>query len=182
MEFDLSESALERAIGLSKGQIYQWRKGTNPTMRSLEKVAAYFNLTVNELMSESTPEGGSPVSIPVIAHPSSEPGIINIIPDSISSISDCFGIIVTDDSMSPEIQRGDLVIAEKNSEISSGDIVAICFPGDPPVCRRILYDADGFILQPLNTEYEPEHFSGSDADTEPVILEGKIVSNIRHYK
>ena len=65
--------------------------------------------------------------VPVIAHPSSEPGIINIIPDSISSISDCFGIIVTDDSMSPEIQRGDLVIAEKNSEIASGDIVAICF-------------------------------------------------------
>lgn len=48
----ISQSELERSIGISKGSVTKW-KTQEPKYSTLEKVAAFFNVPVSSLTNES---------------------------------------------------------------------------------------------------------------------------------
>lgn len=52
-EHNTSIWALERALGIGNGVIGKWAKGSDsPRVGTLRKVADYFGVTVDELLSE----------------------------------------------------------------------------------------------------------------------------------
>ena len=53
----ISQSKMERDLGLSKGSVTKWKK-QEPRPSTLEKVANYFNVSVEYLMFGQEKEGG----------------------------------------------------------------------------------------------------------------------------
>ena len=67
-----------------------------------------------------------------------------------------FEIIVTDDSMEPDIKIGDRIKVLKTSRLNDGDIVVADLddaPGFAPVVRRWVHIGDTAVLVPRNMEY-----------------------------
>lgn len=54
---NLSQSKLEKDLGIAKGSVTKW-KFQEPRHSTIEKVAAYFNVTVDYLMTGKEKEGG----------------------------------------------------------------------------------------------------------------------------
>lgn len=51
---EISVPALETKLGLSKGSIYKWHD-SSPKVSSIQKVAKYFNVTIDSLLAETIP-------------------------------------------------------------------------------------------------------------------------------
>lgn len=50
----LSLQKVALAAGLSKNMIYQYKDGTNPSMKTLNKIADVLNVEPNDLLSDTT--------------------------------------------------------------------------------------------------------------------------------
>lgn len=51
-----------KALGIATGSITKWKNGTMPSMKNLEKIAAYFNVSVEYLFSDHTAENKNPAA------------------------------------------------------------------------------------------------------------------------
>lgn len=57
LEWDISISALEKAVGIGNGVIGKWGKDCrSPRVENVKRVADYFGVTVDELLSENQPQ------------------------------------------------------------------------------------------------------------------------------
>ena len=59
---NISPSALTKELSISKGVVTKWRNGSTPHQTTLLKIANYFNVSVEELISE--PKDTPPEEIP----------------------------------------------------------------------------------------------------------------------
>lgn len=203
----MRQNAFERAAGLTKGQITKWKQGFKPNHASQEKLAAFMHMTLEELMRDDDAQArydeDSNEPVPVSAsvrrdntgiyirkasssgtpgsEDASEESFISILPDSALSDGSCFAVIMEDDSMEPYIGKGNIIIANRNAEISSGDIVTVSTPGEPVVCRKIHYEKNGFTLQPFNRNSNAIYYSNSEIESLPVAITGKVISHIENF-
>lgn len=69
-------------------------------------------------------------------------------------VDQAFMVKAKGNSMVPKINNGDLVIAQKTSEIKNGDIV-VCVNDGMAIIKKIKKDKNGTILISLNDKYEP---------------------------
>lgn len=108
----------------------------------------------------------------------------HILPESIStkSISDLngskedfFGIQITEDSMEPRISKGDFVIARRQDDAESGDIVIVQIPDNDAACRRLQKYADGIMLLSNNIHTAPLVFSNKDLEAHKVKIIGRVM-------
>lgn len=58
----VTPSAVMRAIGLNKSSASYWKKGSTPSTETLQKLAEYFNVSVDYLLGVYTPMEGITVS------------------------------------------------------------------------------------------------------------------------
>ena len=203
----MKQSRFEREAGLSKGLISRWRTGTVPRIDSLQKVADYLTITMDDLMSPDASDltAGRPFldswsSAPDVVRDSSlryipvyryiSPGSASdalpevlthfpVLPDNLPSAEECFGLIIRDSSMSPEIEPGDIAVVRNDPEPASGDIVIVSVPGSDTMCRRLIRRSDCLILQPFSRHFDPEVYRTEEVDLLPVIFTGKVVAVIK---
>jgi SOS-response transcriptional repressor LexA len=67
-----------------------------------------------------------------------------------------FEVLVTDDSMEPDIKIGDKIRAIKSADLHDGDFVVADLastPGSAPVVRQVMHIGNLFVLIPYNREY-----------------------------
>lgn len=186
-------------MGFSSAVVTKWKNGTVPRGKTLQKIADYFNVTVNDLLSDPG-EAPAPPSklhrepgekIAVLA--SVGAGIpleaINTFdqddPDAWEEISqldaargEYFALRIRGNSMETEIHHGDLVIVRCAEEFADGDMVIALVNGNEGVCKILKYRDDGIALNSLNPEYPPMIFTRDEIANKPVRLIG-IVEEIR---
>ena len=108
---------------------------------------------------------------------------IRLLPPSVANPFDCFGFEMYDNSMVPYFDRGDIVLADGSDKgrrnVCTGDIVIVSTPGEPSVCRKLIKDDTGIILQPVNSSFDAVHYLNSEIEDLPVAITGKVVSLIR---
>lgn len=191
-------TAVAKDLGFSNAAASHWKNGKSPTAKSLQKIADYFNVTVNDLLSD--PEAAPPPSklhreegekIAVLA--SVGAGIpleaINTFdqddPDSWEEIShldaargEYFALRIRGNSMETEIHHGDVVIVRCAEEFADGDMVIALVNGNEGVCKILRYRDDGISLNSLNPEYPPMTFTKEQIENIPVRLIG-VVEEIR---
>lgn len=161
-------------------------KISNPSMGKITMLANYFGVTVDYLLGK-TSEGcakkdeikGNAIildpaktrMIPVYESVSAGFGavaqnlILEYMPIYIHSDSEADETIcikVTGDSMSPEIEDGDVIQVHKQSSVDSGSIAVVLVDGDEALVKKIIYDADHIELHSFNPSYPPISFSGAD--------------------
>lgn len=96
------------------------------------------------------------------------------IPEKLARTSSFIGFKIPDDSMEPRICKGDIVILEQTSNISSGDFV-VAIIDDKTVCRKLYFHGDDVLLVPLNHKYEPLIFSCDYNKNPDFRVSGKVV-------
>ena len=204
-ERNISVTRFEREAGISKGLIPKWRsKGFMPTYKSQLKIAARMGISVEDLMrdgpadlhSKAIPDNWSHKPdivrdatvryIPVYRYAgpeSPEPDDIlmhlAVLPETLDSADECFGMPIEDSSMSPDIMAGDIVIVRRDPSPASGDIVIVTEPGNKTLCRRLIIRGDDIILQPLNNHYAPSIYRKEECDLVQLVFAGKVIAIIR---
>ena len=199
-EHHISETRFAKEAGLAKGLLPKWKKkeeGFRPHQDSLRKVAARMNISVEDLMCETPVELHSAAGdivrdsairyIPVLNDipdewPVPDEEIIThltTLPENLKDSSDCYGFMIRDKSMAPDIDRGDIAIVKLDDNPASNDIVIVSTPGEATMCRRLKRQKDGIILQPYCKHFDPIFYSYSEMDLLPVFFSGKVVALVR---
>lgn len=183
-------------LGLSSAIATKWKNGTVPRDTTLQKIADYFNVSVDFLKSKDISDlpGAEKAEIayfPVIGSVKAGYGgqaieedtgeIIPILLDSLRGYSreDFFVLRVKGNSMAPKILNGDKVLVLRTQEVDSGCIAVVLYDGDEATVKKISYEpgCDYIDLLPINNKYEPMRIKG-EALAECHIL-GQVVSLYR---
>lgn len=92
--------------------------------------------------------------------------------------SEFFGLQIKGDSMEPRIVDGDVVIVRRQTDCESGQIAIVLVDGEEATCKRVMKQAGGILLQPLNPAYPPVFYTAEDIENLPVSIIG-VVAELR---
>ena len=180
-------------LGMSSATVTRWKNGVIPRGNTLQKIADYFGVTVNDLLADATTQSRlsreEGVKVAVLSYVGA--GIpleaINTFdqddPDSWEEISNLdaqkgeyFALRIRGQSMEPLIRHGDIVIVRRQKEFNDGDIVVALINGDEGVCKLLEYRNNGGIaLMSLNPDFPPMNFTAEEIENKPVRIMGRCV-------
>ena len=89
-----------------------------------------------------------------------------------------FYLLVTGDSMSPDIKDGDYALVHSQDYIESGQI-GVCVVDDEGFIKRIEYGEDSLTLVSINPYYPPRKFEKYDMNNVHII--GRVIETKRKY-
>lgn len=176
-------NAVAKQLGFSSAVCTQWKqRGTTPKIEYLQKIAAYFGVSVDYLT------GGAPSSdtleplptvntyqIPVFESVSAGFGayaddrICGYMPLFITSDAEARETIcvrVRGSSMYPRIEDGALIQVHKQDYADNGQIVVMLIDGEEAVVKRYFCDTARAVvrLESYNPEYPPRVFRGAEIE------------------
>ena len=185
----INQSEFERQAGLSKGLIIKWKKGRCvPGFSSQIKIARLLNITTAELM-EGTPDmrgfgyNCSNASVTDYAAAGPVPLLSAAYladPSSSSAIPEAFAVRTPDDSMSPLIDKDDTLFIARSGDPESGNIFLYSSGGDL-LCRRFIHIDGGYILQPVNPDYEPVFCPSESFPDNGITIIGRVTDQLRKF-
>lgn len=182
-----------KGAGVSQTLLSNWKQGKSvPTGKSLQKIAAFLNVSVDYLMtgkaSETTPvrtasSGRRYVSVPILAYVAAGIPIEAVtdildyeeIPDELARGGEYFGLRIKGDSMEPEIMNGDYIIVRKQEDAENGETVVVLINGNEGTCKKIQKGRNSLVLVSNNQEYAPMIYTREEVENLPVRIAGKVV-------
>lgn len=198
LQHGYSQEELAEKLGYkSYTTITKWESGVSePTLKKANEIAAFFNLSVNDLcyknlaaidMTPATPSRGVVINvlgrvaagIPIEA-------IENVIDteeitEELARTGKFFGLRIQGDSMEPDIHNGDTVIVRQQDDAENDEIVIALINGNDGVCKRLKKYNNSLALVSLNAKYEPMYFSQEEILYKPVRIIGKVVELRRKF-
>lgn len=193
-ERGISPAYMVKSLGMSTGLPSFWKKGTVPKADTLQKIADYFGVTVNDLLSEPgeapsklNREQGEKIAVLASVGAGIPLEAINTFdqddPDSWEEIGkldaargEYFALRIRGQSMEPLIRHGDIVIVRRQDEYNDGDIVIALVNGNEGVCKLLEYRNNGGIaLLSLNPAFPPMTFTAEQIENLPVRIMGRCV-------
>ncbi len=166
--------------------IQKWEDGTAvPSYKTLNKLAEYFHVEVEALMSEDGLEA-SAINIPVLGivrggNPIEANQEVLGYERVNESTKDCFYLEVVGDSMkNARILPGDLLYVHAQSDIENGQIGVVMINNEATV-KRVFFRNGGMVLQPENDDYQPIVLSAQDILEKNVSIVGKVLHNRIKY-
>jgi phage repressor protein C with HTH and peptisase S24 domain len=178
-----SPTAVCRKIGLSNATFTCWTDESVPRRATLQKIADYFDITVEELLREDEPPRRVPDDklfvlerqnvhmIPLYENAAAGFGalaidnVVDYIPLYISSPSEAAETIcirVRGDSMYPTIDNGDIIQVHKQTSVDSGSVAVVLVDGDEALVKKVVYGKDWIELHSFNPMYKTMRFNGPD--------------------
>ena len=191
-ENDIGLTTLEAKLGFGNGSICGLKKpGTSPTAARLQKIAAYFGVTMDYLMTGSdSGEGTVPNAyridkqrIPILGSIAcGEPKLAVEERESYvlagTEIKADFCLIASGDSMiNARINDGDIVFIRKQPIVDNGDIAAVVVGTEAEATlKRFFYYREKalLILRPENPAYADLIFQNEEINNVKVI--GKAIA------
>lgn len=183
-----SQKEVADAIGISPQTFNTWCQGiAMPRIGKLQLLADYFHIEKSAFIDSpadiSRTHSQTNTSIAVFDRiPSGIPFHItgNVVgTEEISTdatiTAEFFGLQIHGDSMEPRFSEGDIVIARKQDDAESGDIVIASLRNEDAACRRLRKYHDGIELISNNPSYEPMFFSNEEIVDETVRILGRVV-------
>ena len=178
---------LERELGIANGYIANTQKrNSSPSIKRIDMIANYFGVSRDFIMGMENPAEQQPstgVLIPILGRVAAGIPITAVeniigqeeISKQLAATGEFFALRVKGDSMSPNIQDGDIVIVRKEDDAETGDIVIAIIDGQDGCCKRLKKLDNGIMLISINPAYEPMVFTHAEIDTVPVQIVGRVV-------
>lgn len=85
-----------------------------------------------------------------------------------------WGMHIREAAMAPRIAEGDYVIAHRQDDAESGDLVIARIPDSGDICRRLYKYANGIMLLADSPGFEPLVFTFSDIKNRKVTILGRV--------
>lgn len=193
----MSVSALAKALGVSRPTIDDWEeKGAMPRPAVRPKIVKVlglkltdFNLYGGGVVLADPKEIKAPAvllewsdlrritdgKIPMAAIP--KPKYVEA---SSEIAAECYALRVSDDSMEPEFQKGEMFFVDPNLYPQMKDFVIAQLPDGNHVLRRYVYRGDGvFDLQAENAK---KYSTVTSSPSAPCALKGVVVEHHKRYR
>ena len=186
-----SPNSVAGEIGVSSGTVTGWKNGAIPRKPVLEKLAAYFGVTIGYLLGENTapsyPEeydnlfpvtrrrypllGDIACGEPIFAEEDRESYI-----ESGTDIQADFCLRAKGDSMiGARILDGDIVFIQKMPMVDNGSIAAVIIDNEATLKRVYYYPEDRkLVLAAENAKYAPFVYVGEELDH--ICILGKAIA------
>ena len=186
----IKPNPVAKELGISSASLTKWKNGTTPNSDALQKIAEYFDVSVDYLLGIRTTPRKKGVKIPVYGTvPAGVPteaiqDIIDYeeIEEEMAKNGEYFALKIKGHSMEPKICDGDIVIIRQQPDADNGDIVIAIVNGNDATCKKLKkMDKDGIALIPLNHTYEPLFYSNREIEELPVRIIGKVVELRRTF-
>ena len=175
-------------LGFCPSTVGDWKSGKSRSYtKHLPKIAAYFGVTVDSLLSASDPSenilpadkrhkvpvlGTIRAGYPVVAEEYREGYDYADVPDP----EDYFYLRVKGDSMiGAGITDGSLVLVRRQDFAEDGQIVACIVDGDSATLKRYRVQHDTILLLPENPSYKPFILSEKDFATGEAAILGVAI-------
>ena len=166
-------------LGYSTAIATKWKNGAVPRDTTLKKIADYFNVPVSALTEPSPSLHGNAIILDpaktrmIAVYESVGAGFGVVAQDSVteympiyihsdSEAGETICIKVTGDSMSPEIENGDVIQVHKQNSVDSGSIAVVLVDGEEALVKKVIYDENHIELHSFNPAYPPVSFRGAD--------------------
>lgn len=179
-------------LGFSSAMPTKWKEGGIPRRANLEKIAAYFGVTPQDLLNDLTPsklhrEQGEKIAVlasvgagipleAIVTFDQDDPDAWEEISKTDAADAQYFALRIRGNSMEPLIRYGEIVIVRRQEEYNDGDIVIALVNGDEGVCKLLEYrDNGGIALRSLNPDYPPMVFTREQIENLPVRIMGRCV-------
>jgi repressor LexA len=198
---DITQMRLAEIAGVEPATVSGWmNEKSDPRRYYLEKIADYFNVSVDDLRSEghglAAKQRGSyitPVPVdsyaPVIGYvPAGDPyeateieGELHWVdPDVRSKHPKAFFLIISGDSMDKVFDDGRYVLIDPDGDPHDKDIVAVIVNGDEATIKRIFFAGDVIVLHPdsTNGKHKARTIDVSNPDAPPVRILGVAVWDV----
>lgn len=173
----ISPTAMTREIGISQGNIPNWKKGGFPQKQTLLKIAQFFSVQPEFFYGKEEPNAqiisdAQIAMIPIYESVSAGLGAFasNYITDYMpicfskkSEIDDMICVKVSGDSMYPIICDGDTILVHRQEDAENGQIAVCLIDGEDAVVKQLFVSEKGVELRSVNTQYAPRWFRGADA-------------------
>ena len=184
----LSYSELSELTNIPKAALQRYATGTTPKvpLDRLEAIAKATNVSAQYLMGwgEKYEKRVNGVRIPVLGYVAAGipiEAITDVLdyeelsPEMVKDGSEYFALQIKGSSMEPKISEGDVVIVRKQEDCENGQIAIVCVNGDQATCKRVMKQANGILLQPLNPAYEPTFYTAEQIQNLPITILGRVV-------
>lgn len=96
-----------------------------------------------------------------------------------NNTNDLFWLKVQGDSMTPELNDGDLVLVRKQTSVDSGDLAVVIVDKEEALVKRVFYDTDLIELHSKNPYYPVRRFVGDEVLD--VCVVGLVLESKRKY-
>ena len=189
-ENQITAYRLSKDIGVHQTSIKNWITGTTkPNEDKLQKIADYFNVSVDYLLGKTDIkkplprniypiEEGDFIVMPVLASVKAGYDGQAIVEYSDETIpvakiaykgypkEECTVMRVSGDSMYPKLLDGDYILVHQQSSVDSGSIAIVIYNGDEATVKKVRYipGEDWVELIPANPEYQTRKIEGSDLE------------------
>ena len=196
LELGVSVDDLARALGKNRTTIYRYENSRIENLPSsiLEPLAKALQTTPEALLgwpadASPFPSNAIPVRalrpIPIIG--SVRAGwngialeeILGVDYADVSTPSEYFFLQVHGDSMSPQINDGDLALVHRQPSAESGDIIVAIVNGEAATIKKYLRRGGSVVLHPFNDQYDDLVLAGSQLDG--FIITGKVIETKRKW-
>lgn len=183
----VSPSYVCRQVGISSANYSQWTDESVPRKATLMRIADYFDVPVEQLLSDEESIPGEKERkrnlIPVLGNVAAGIPIEAItdiedyeeIDDTLAASGKYVALRIHGDSMQPRMVDGDVVIVRLQQDIDTGDIAVVMVNGGSATCKKIKRSQEGLVLISLNPIYEPMFFTWKQVEDLPVTIFGKVV-------
>ena len=168
-------------LGIAQSTLSQYATGIRiPDAIMLEKLAEYFNVSIDYLLGRPIKKG---IKIPVLGDVAAGIPIEAIediidyeeIDEETAKKGEFFGLRIKGDSMSPRMLEGDIVIVQKTSIVHTGDIAVVLVNGDSAMVKKYVRHNNGISLLSFNQAYAPKFYTAEEIESLPVTVIGKVV-------
>ncbi len=186
-ERNMTQVDLAKALGLDKSSIAKYESaGIIPSVETLQKIAAFFNVSIDYLLNAQLYDINNIVNVEIIG--TVVAGRDGIATYEFLGVSQAININdkeeykylkVRGDSMSPQIMEGDLALVRLQSDVDSGDLAVVVIDGEEGVIKKIQKTENSISLISFNPMYETRVFVGKDMAK--IRIFGKVVKVERSY-
>lgn len=190
-----------QAIGLTAATFSKWDEKSVPRKATLYKLAEYFGISVDELLSEPesitstetiTLDNRNMRMVPLYETVSAGFGayasdnVEDYMPvyfPNPSEAAQTICIKVRGDSMYPKIENGDIIQVHKQESVDSGSIAVILVDGEEGLVKKVLFTDSGIELHSINPMYPPMRFNGREATRVRIVgLVTQVIKGINGRK
>lgn len=194
----MSPNAAAKELKIASGTVSEWKKGRIPANPTLKKLADYFEVTPQDLLSDAPalPRGDAQMLdqsgihlAPLFETVSAgfgafaENQAVDYIPVYVSKKSEAAETIcirVSGDSMYPVIDDGDIIQVRKQDSVISGSVAVVLVDGDEGFVKNVYYEEDKWVeLRSINPMYPVIRYEGRDMEKVRVVgFVTKVIKNI----
>lgn len=182
----ISKSDFAIEMGVTKGAVSQWCSGRSaPSADKAKEIADFFGVKVSDLTEkQTTPNASIPTQTQVPLFASVSAGFGSTQEDEIGTFpfsgntQDVIAVLVSGDSMTPDIADGDTIIVKRQSSVDYGDIAVVRVDGEHFV-KKVEYTPEYIRLISLNKEYKPIILSGKEMLR--CSVEGKVIGSYKRW-